>query len=193
MMNRNRAFSLVELLVVILVIAVLIGILLPTLSKARASSNRVACRAHLADIGRLFQMYLNDSKNKLPCIQTMPSVQPPPPPVLGKPATSVFEPYTKGGRGGWRCPADRITQVTHGAPEGFETYFEREGLSYLYNPFLSVEYAGKQINDTKLYKDGKQNQLRIFNDFEPFHGPANTNGSCNYLFADMHVGDLANE
>ena len=192
-MARRRGFTLVELLVVIGILAVLIGLLFPLLTRTRAAGNRVACRANLSDIGRMFQMYLNDSKNKLPCIQTMPSVQPPEPPVLGKPATLVLEPYTKDAKKVWRCPADRITLLIEGAPVGFETYFEREGLSYFYNPRLSIDFAGQQINDTPLYQHGKQNQLRIFNDFEPFHGPANTNGSCNYLFADMHVGDLANE
>jgi len=187
-MRRKTAFTLVELLVVIGIILILIALLLPTLAKARASGNRVTCRAHLGDIGRL-----NDSKNKLPCIQTVPSSNPADPPVDGKPATAVLEPYSRGVKGVWQCPSDRITMPMEHTPTGFETYFEREGLSYVYNPFLSVGYAYQQINDTKLYRDGKQNQLRIFNDFEPFHGPANTNGSCNYLFADMHVGDLANE
>jgi prepilin-type N-terminal cleavage/methylation domain-containing protein len=192
-MERRRAFTLVELLVVIAILAVVIGLLFPLLSRTRAAGNRVACRANLADIGRMFQMYLNDSKNHLPCIQTLPSVQPPVPPETGKPATVVLEPYTKTAKKVWKCPADKITINTPGAPDGFETYFERDGLSYFYNAQLSINYAGQQINDTHLYRSNNQNQLRIFNDFEPFHGTVNTNGSCNYLFADMHVGDLANE
>src|SRR5437016_3604589 len=123
---------------------ILIGLLFPLLSKTRVAGNRVACRAQLADIGRLFQMYLNDSRNKLPCIQTMPSVQPTLPPVDGKPATQVLEPYTKNAKKVWRCPADKITIVTEGAAPGFDSYFEREGLSYLYNPRLSIDYAGQQ-------------------------------------------------
>jgi prepilin-type N-terminal cleavage/methylation domain-containing protein/prepilin-type processing-associated H-X9-DG protein len=192
-MRRRSGFTLVELLIVIGVIVVLIVILLPALAKARVASNRVACRAQLGDIGRFFQMYLNDSKGKLPCVQTMPSVQPPEPPVLGKPLTQILEPYVKDSKKVFRCPADQIRIQTPGAPDGYVTWFEREGLSYLYNPSLSILYAGQRLNETRLYRDGKQNQLRILNDFEPFHGRANTNGSCNYLFADTHVGDLANE
>jgi prepilin-type N-terminal cleavage/methylation domain-containing protein len=134
-MHRRRAFSLVELLVVIGILVVLIAILFPVLSRTRAAGNRVACGAHLADIGRMFQMYLNDARNHLPCIQTIPSAQPVQPPVMGKPATVVFEPYTKGAKNVWRCPADRITRRDPYTAEGFETYFEREGLSYFYNPF----------------------------------------------------------
>ena len=48
---RRRAFSLVELLVVIGIIGVLIGILLPATAKARREARKVACKAQLANIG----------------------------------------------------------------------------------------------------------------------------------------------
>src|SRR5688572_16310792 len=73
----GRAFSLVELLVVVGIIAILIGILLPVVTKARVAAQRVACRAQLADVNRLFQMYLNDSRSRLPRVNTLPSLTPP--------------------------------------------------------------------------------------------------------------------
>src|SRR4051794_14507987 len=161
--QSRGGFSLIELLVVIGVIAVLVGILMPVLGRAQVASRRVACRAQLADIGRFFQMYLNDSKGHLPCVQTMPSVRPVLPPVTGKPATELLDPYIKESKKVWHCPADHIMQPTEGAPDGFDEYFQREGLSYLYNPMLSILYAGQQLNDTPLYRSGQQNRLVIFN------------------------------
>lgn len=64
--RRCRAFTLVELLVVIGIIAVLIGVLLPTLAKARESGNRVKCAANLRAIGQGFAIYLAENKQYYP-------------------------------------------------------------------------------------------------------------------------------
>jgi prepilin-type processing-associated H-X9-DG protein len=73
MMQPNRvrlarlpAFSLVELLVVIGIITILIGLLLPTMSRARESARRTKCLANLRTLAQSMVMYANDSKGWLP-------------------------------------------------------------------------------------------------------------------------------
>ncbi len=64
MRRRNFGFTLIELLVVIAIIALLISILLPSLSRARELSKRLVCAANLKGIGTSAKLYATDNLEK---------------------------------------------------------------------------------------------------------------------------------
>jgi prepilin-type N-terminal cleavage/methylation domain-containing protein/prepilin-type processing-associated H-X9-DG protein len=64
--GRRPAFTLVELLVVIGIIALLVGILLPTLNGARRAASVVQCSSNMKQVAMAMLMYIQDNKGRMP-------------------------------------------------------------------------------------------------------------------------------
>ena len=63
-MRERNAFTLIELLVVIAIIALLMGILLPSLARARGQAQKIVCAAHTKALGVSLRMYVDDYDGK---------------------------------------------------------------------------------------------------------------------------------
>ncbi|MFH0964884.1 MAG: DUF1559 domain-containing protein [Planctomycetota bacterium] len=65
-MRMRKGFTLIELLVVMVIIALLVGLLLPALGRAREEARKTQCRSNLRQIGLAINMYCNDNKSWTP-------------------------------------------------------------------------------------------------------------------------------
>ena len=103
---RRRAFTLVELLVVVAILAVLMALLLPTLASAREKGLRTACLSNLRQIGIAIRAYASDNEGNIPYGPKAP------------PFTSPFDLYPSTG-----APTSLISLGT-GAPVGLGLLLE---------------------------------------------------------------------
>jgi len=68
MRGMKTGFTLIELLVVMVIIALLVGLLLPALGRAREEARKTQCRSNLRQLGLAMNIYCNDNKGYTPAV-----------------------------------------------------------------------------------------------------------------------------
>ena len=106
-------FTLVELLIVVAIFAVLVGLLVPALGAARASSQRITCLNNLHEIGLCTQIYVNAHDAYPPAYTS----DPPPNVSDGSTAhwTDYLKPYLSKSLSVYWCPADPTARLRSGS------------------------------------------------------------------------------
>lgn len=164
-----RGFTLIELLVVISIIALLAGILLPSLSKARALGRATACKGNLRVAGSAFQMYLNENDDYMPYAAGTARDNPKGKPLLVDalgPCLSAPEVLL--------CPDDKNRE-----------YFLNDGSSYTYSTILYNPDFPEQFSSSRFTLEfGAENVVVLRDTDENVHEGA---GGVNFLYGDMHV------
>ena len=195
-MVNKRAFSLIELLVVISIIAVLLAILLPALPRIMDAGRRAACSANLRGVGQAVELYKGDFKEIMPVGSYMPR------PWLnflnddGSWPTSFnqsISDYFEFDSAAWECPGDiAVHSVTYTDDDGKE---QIGGSSYMYVSSL----GGRKIEDSFFMSrlDLPLTEVPVAHDFDGntyetqdgrlipvdfFHS------TRNLVFGDGHVG-----
>src|SRR6185369_4216244 len=106
---KGEGFTLIELLVVIAIIGILAGLLLPTLSRAKASAQAAGCRNNLKQIGLGMVMYVHDAAGYPPLVWAVPPYK-----ILAN--GYWYEPLQPYLKQGWtnslfKCPAYRLPTI----------------------------------------------------------------------------------
>jgi len=197
--KTKKAFTLVELLVVISVIGLLLAILMPALNKVRQIGKRTVCKANLHSVAQAFRMYLDDNRLVMPPAISMPLDYDPETPGLQYPEQADKLPIVYYLGRYLSIPSGDLAKVSDGkcfakvlgCPADYKNgqpqhYFKTYMSSYAY----SERRGGRSMNKASFTKNAPERDIEIMWDFEAFHGTAGKVGAKNYLYSDCHVGNL---
>lgn len=199
-MSRKRAFTLLELLIVIVIIAGLLAILMPAMSGVRSKGRLTACAANLRQIGMGFKSYLGDNNDIFPLVSAIPSYTPFP--IQGDTPVYISEvlaPHMNLNQEEtskvFACPMDVGERIE---PNNGKPFFVTEKSSYAMRGFLGgismAEYI-KRWRERENERPGgprpvsNENNVWIMNDYDNFHARAGQNGARRYLYYDGRVTD----
>ncbi len=202
MKPRCSAFTLIELLVVLAIVAVLTGLLLPTLNKIQTNARSLQCQNNLHQIGAAMLSHAGDHNGLLPTAggvipyRTVDA-------HTGLPGwTQQLEPYLGTNRTIFQCPATHsliATSTQYGYFMGCHAAFVETGgfapirLNHLQAAskyFIAGDVASNTVYADRGAIDADKNDSMQNAPFsamtKPFH-----NRRINLVFADGHVGTFA--
>ena len=184
----KRGFTLIELLVVVSIIALLIGILLPVIAKARSAAEKVTCSATLRQLGLVVESYTIEHKETYPIARYMPDpfVSTSPHPPIMDVLDGYLDQQGEEARV-YLCPDDDQVHAL-------------SGTSYEYNFSLGGKTLTEFLERGRLRRMNiDASKMTVMRDFDNGEFLLNDGSTItvpmrhigrNILFADGHVGKL---
>lgn len=191
-----KAFTLVEILVVVVILSVLATILFPAFSRVRERGRASACASNLRQLGLSIAQYAADHDDKLPYAPSPESkeIASRPQFVFGEPLDTlilgmpdvrmVLKPYGATNEL-FRCPSDRFDRIFLAEFPNHTSHFGKWGSSYSYDDRNGL--SGKTLGSY-----AHPDSASIMADVDTFHGGdlndfRNGSSLSNVLYADGHV------
>jgi prepilin-type N-terminal cleavage/methylation domain-containing protein/prepilin-type processing-associated H-X9-DG protein len=191
--NRSPAFTLIEMIVVLAIIAIMMGLVYPAYTTISNRAKATKDLSNLRQIGILIQTYLNDKDGILPAINAAPGI--------GTIALPVIYPKYIGSKRVFQSPFDRrVAAETDSAPVSYgineKMYTASPGIAgnttkvispsatiliapnYNGNPGVSTSWTGVATAAPNLVAGGGAGMTV---------GPQQSGKQINALFCDLHV------
>ena len=186
---RRSAFTLIEILVVMAIIAILSALLFAAFSRVREKGRASQCQSNLRQLALAVQQYSADSGTYPSWYNEHNTANPPPNSYPGIPWGIRIMPYIKT-RDVFQCPSDPYSATSdpmyiYGKLSGFTDYNYNLNLSSL--PDAKITRASEVI----LLFDGGSGPAYNCENSPPATGSAGNgdihNGGANYVFTDGHA------
>jgi len=170
--DSKAAFTLVELVVVIAIVACLATLLVPTVTAMQQRADATACSSNLRQVGIAGLLYAGDHGQTTPVIEPWPSQPVYPASADAQTILAALQPYGLTAAT-LHCHADIVGP----------NYFAKEGSSYEWCPMAN----GQNLHSIKLFLGGNMPTLTLPRLIVAFDYCNVHNNASNVLFGDGHV------